>query len=136
MHGARYDPYIPKFGNKCIGVRYSTLDLHGIPRDVTWTTLDVTATAGSSQIELSEDVDWQVGEEIVIVSTDLGIEDNEIPGQGDRSEQRTITSIVGRVLTLDSALLYEHYANYDTYGLDDNVNLKAEVGLLTRNVKY
>jgi hypothetical protein len=40
-----------------------------------------------------EDVDWQVGETIVIASTDLGIEDNEIKGEGDRSEVRVITSI-------------------------------------------
>jgi hypothetical protein len=31
MHGSRFDPYIPKFGNKCIGVRFSTLDIHGLP---------------------------------------------------------------------------------------------------------
>ena len=47
MHGARFDPYIPKFGNKCIGVFNSTLDMHGKVRDVTWTSLAETAYAGS-----------------------------------------------------------------------------------------
>ena len=58
MHGQRFDPYIPKFGNKCIGVFYSTLDMHGKPRDVTWTSLLSTAEAGASSITLMEDVDW------------------------------------------------------------------------------
>ena len=58
MHGQRYDPYIPKFGNKCIGVRYSTLDIHGVPRDVTWTSLQETAEVGANTITLMEDVDW------------------------------------------------------------------------------
>ena len=93
MHGSRYMPHIPKFGNKCIGVHKSVLDIHGVPRDVTWTRLATTAIAGANEITLIEDVDWQVGEEIVIASTDLGIEDNEIPGQGDNSEQRTIAAI-------------------------------------------
>jgi hypothetical protein len=43
MHGARYDPYIPKFGNKCIGVFNSTLDIHGVKRTPTWTSLASTA---------------------------------------------------------------------------------------------
>jgi hypothetical protein len=34
MHGKKYDPYIPIYGNKCIGVRFSTLDIHGKPRAV------------------------------------------------------------------------------------------------------
>ena len=62
MHGERFDPYIPKFGNKCIGVRFSTIDIHGEPRDVTWTELDSTAEAGATTITLLEDVDWRVGE--------------------------------------------------------------------------
>jgi len=136
LHGSKYEPYIPKYGNKCIGVRFSTLDIHGVPRTPTWTTLESTGEVGATTITLSEDVDWKIGEEIVIASTDLGIEDNEIPGEGDNSEKRTITNIVGRTITLDSALLYEHYANSspEVYG-ECSINLKAEVGLLTRNVK-
>lgn len=86
LHGSKYEPYIPKYGNKCIGVRFSTLDIHGMPRTPTWTTLETTGVIGATTITLSEDVDWQIGEEIVIASTDLGIEDNEIPGEGDNSE--------------------------------------------------
>jgi hypothetical protein len=83
-----------------------------------------------------EDVDWKEGEEIVIASTDLGVDDNEVAGEGDNSEVRTITEVNGRTITLDSPLLYEHYAAVDTYGVDDTIELRAEVGLLTRNIKF
>ena len=42
MHGLLSDPYLPIYGNKVIGVRYGTLDMHGVVRDKTWTVLDQT----------------------------------------------------------------------------------------------
>jgi len=42
MHGEKYDPYVPIYGNKCIGVRFATIDIHGVPRDITWTSLEST----------------------------------------------------------------------------------------------
>jgi cell migration-inducing and hyaluronan-binding protein len=141
MYGERYDPYIPKFGNKCIGVHNSTLDMHGVERDVTWTSLATTAEVGDSSITLMVDVDWKAEEYIVIASTDLGIEDNEIAGEGDNSEVRKIVSTSGRTMYLDAPLKYEHYANVDEYGTDDDGNtntieMRAEVGLLTRNILF
>ena len=58
MHGLLSDPYLPIYGNKVIGVRYGTLDMHGVVRDKTWTVLDQTVEAGSSVIHLQEAVDW------------------------------------------------------------------------------
>jgi hypothetical protein len=52
MHGLLSDPYLPIYGNKVIGVRYGTLDMHGIERDKTWTVLDQTVEAGGSVIHL------------------------------------------------------------------------------------
>jgi hypothetical protein len=40
MHGNASDPYIPIYGNKVIGVRYGTIDFHGIPKVPTWTVLE------------------------------------------------------------------------------------------------
>jgi len=40
MHGSIDDPYIPIYGNKVIGCRFCTLDMHGIERSVVWTYLD------------------------------------------------------------------------------------------------
>ena len=39
MHGQLSDPYIPIYGNKCIGLRYATLEMHGPVRQPTWTVL-------------------------------------------------------------------------------------------------
>jgi hypothetical protein len=39
------------------------------------------------------------------------------------------------IITLDSPLLYKHYAEIDTYG-DQEIEIRAEVGLLTRNIVY
>jgi hypothetical protein len=53
---------------------------------------------------------------------------------------RTIVSIDNTnpyqpVITLDSPLLYKHYAGVDTFGTE-TLTVRAEVGLLTRNVVY
>ena len=129
MHGKKYDPYIPIYGNKCIGVRFASIDIHGVPRDVTWTSLETTANAGDSQITLIEAVDWQVGEVIVVTTTGFS---------RFESEKRTITAITSGdnpVITLDSPLEHMHYAAIDYYG-DDFIEIRAEVGLLSRNVVY
>lgn len=39
------------------------------------------------------------------------------------------------MITLDSPLLYKHYAAIETYG-PHFIEMRAEVGLLTRNVIY
>jgi len=36
MHGDLYDPYIPIYGNKVIGVRHGVLDMHGPVRTPVW----------------------------------------------------------------------------------------------------
>jgi len=89
MHSTKYDPNLPIFGNKVIGVHFGTLEMHGNVRSHTWTSLKTTAAAGATSIELldvSTPLDWQVGEEIVIASTDIS---------GRNAEQRTIASITG-----------------------------------------
>jgi hypothetical protein len=37
MHGLVSDPYIPIYGNKVLGVRFGTLDMHGVERTPPWT---------------------------------------------------------------------------------------------------
>ena len=134
MHSSKYDTSLPIFGNKVIGVNYGELELHGIERPVTWTDLKYTAEAGATEIILNdvvgEPLDWRVGEEIVIAPTDYS---------GRHAEQRTIASITSAdtnpVITFTEPLLYKHYAGVQTFG-EDTIEMRAEVGLLTRNVKY
>ena len=56
---------------------------------------------------------------------------------GDHAEERTITGVYfdGLTLTLDKPLQYTHYAGEQTYG-DETISMRAEVGLLSRNIKY
>jgi hypothetical protein len=48
MHGTVRDPYIPIYGNKVIGLRYGTLEMHGIKREPTWSLLDSTVLPGGT----------------------------------------------------------------------------------------
>lgn len=104
------------------------MDVHGKPRNVTWTTLKSTASAGSNQIILSEAVDWQVNEEIVISPTSYLATETEV---------MTIKSISSDKLTitLNSSLLYDHLSFIETLSTGKQIKIAAAVGLLTRNVK-
>eukprot|EP00361_Fabrea_salina_P003869 CAMPEP_0202427040 /NCGR_PEP_ID=MMETSP1345-20130828/1320_1 /ASSEMBLY_ACC=CAM_ASM_000843 /TAXON_ID=342563 /ORGANISM="Fabrea Fabrea salina" /LENGTH=3382 /DNA_ID=CAMNT_0049037631 /DNA_START=76 /DNA_END=10221 /DNA_ORIENTATION=+ len=125
MHGNRETPSMPTYGNKALAVRNGVLDIHGKPRDKTWTLLQATAEAGATSITLTESVDWQAGEQIVIASTSF---------EHTEAEVRTIESVSGTTLTLTEALKHKHYAATETYG-SDQIDMRAEVGLLSRNVK-
>jgi len=139
MWSTKYDPNLPIFGNKVIGVNYGSLEMHGIKRAVTWTDLDATADAGATSITLrnkdSLTLDWAVGEEIVIAPSTFS---------GRDAEQRKIETISLNsdglpVITFTEPLLTKHYAGVQTFGTGDNeetIEMRAEVGLLTRNVKF
>jgi hypothetical protein len=70
---------------------------------------------------------------IIVASTDF---------EKDQTEKRTIVSIdrsdINKpVITLDSDLKFKHYAGVDYYGVEgDFTEIRAEVGLLTRNIVY
>jgi hypothetical protein len=130
MHGLLEDPYLPIYGNKVLGVRYGTLDMHGVERTPTWTELEYTVEAGGTVITLKEDVDWVAGEMIAIASTSYD------PREG---EHRTILSIESdmRTVTLDQPLDHKHFAETQYFGDDgDFIEMRAEVGLLSRNVVF
>jgi hypothetical protein len=100
------------------------LSLHGAVKGPTWTKLDQTANVGDTTIHLKENVEWEPGDEIVIVSTDYD------PGQ---AEQRTITAVNGDRVTLNESLDFMHYGEiYEQAGY--SVDQRAEVMHLTRNI--
>ncbi|TNV88229.1 hypothetical protein FGO68_gene13028 [Halteria grandinella] len=133
MHSQRTDPEIPIFGNKVIAMYNGVLDLHGVTRYPTWTELDSTAMPNDTVITLKTQVDWKVGEKIVIAPT--GYEKEE-------AEEVTIIAIDRTIvnkpkITLDRQLLYKHFAkNITLGGGKDWIDMRAEVGLLTRNLKF
>jgi len=118
-----------------------------------WTMLNATAHAGSKIITLQDSVDWQVGDKIIITSTDF-------PGIEPAAEERTITKITNNdpndikpsVVTLDNPLNYQHYGRIQYFKHQINpcpigiptppggtctptdLDERAEVGLLTHNI--
>src|SRR5690606_7625256 len=107
-------------GDRGIMLSGGTLNLHG-NRSNSWTKLAATAEAGSSTIQVLDAPQWQVGDEIVLASTDFD------PRQAER---RSIAAIDGNTITLDQPLQYMHFGQI-TFDVDQ----RGEVGLLTRNVK-
>ncbi len=48
----------------------------------------------------------------------------------------TIMAITGNVITVDKNFVYSHYSESESYGTGtDKIEMRAEVGLLTRNIK-
>jgi hypothetical protein len=114
------DEQLMGMGDRGIMLSGGTLNLHG-NRDNAWTKLAKTAAAGATSIEVLNAAQWQVGDEIVLASTDYD------PRQ---AETRVITAINGNGITLDKPLQYMHFGQV-TFGVDE----RGEVGLLTRNIK-
>jgi cell migration-inducing and hyaluronan-binding protein len=115
-----------------LGVMGGTLELHGKPRLAAWTRLATTASPGQSQISLNEPVDWPVGSEIVVASTDhhgwtAGYNPSDLSKH--RSERARVKAVNGNTLTLEKPLAYQHFAA-DAEGVPQF----AEVGLLSRNI--
>src|SRR5690606_8722166 len=107
-------------GDRGIMISGGTLNLHG-NRTHTWSKLAATAEAGSRTIEVLNAGQWQVGDEIVLASTDF---------EPRQAEKRLITAISGNTITLNEPLKYMHFGEI-TFGVDE----RGEVGLLTRNIK-
>lgn len=103
------------------------LDLRGIPHTVTWTRLASSANAGDLLVNLSEPVDWNVGDEIVITTTDVSL------GQ---TERRTIAAIYNNItIRLIQPLAYNHVVLRQQFSSGRQLNIAAAVGLLTRNIR-
>lgn len=130
MHGAKGDPTLPIYGQKVIGVRYGQLEMHGPVRTPTWTQMSASSSVGATQIQLKEEVDWQVGEYIVIASSDF---------EGRNAEKRQITAVTNSADTttieFETGLEFGHFGLIETYG-GVEVDMRCEVGLLSRNVVY
>lgn len=141
---------LPTFGSKVLACYRCTLDIHGAPQK-TWTQLSATAQVGDFAIQVTDSVAWRVGSRIVIATTDF-----ESP-LSSHSEVATVSSVSadGRTVylsdlsvcsTMDfsgtatdcvsggSGLRYPHLG--ETKVFDGRpVSFRAEVGLLTRNVR-
>ncbi|XP_025757857.1 PKHD1 like 1, tandem duplicate 1 isoform X2 [Oreochromis niloticus] len=121
-------PNGPNQGSKVLGV-FGTLELYGLPHNVYHTKLAATANAGSDTLTLSQSVDWQVGDEVVISTSSYSTWETE-------KRQITAVSADGFVLTLNQPLTHTHTGGtHSVSGTTFPYTLAADVGLLTRNIK-
>ncbi|RZS92227.1 G8 domain-containing protein [Aquimarina brevivitae] len=105
------------------------LNLHGQSPTVTWTKLNAHATDGATQLTLAENVDWSVGDEIVIGPTDYYEADD-----GNSITQRfSIAAVNGNQISLNSPLQSFHwgmlqYATADGISLSPGHSMPAQTG--------
>ena len=137
LYGHQRSIHLPIYGAKCFAVRSGTVDIHGATVTPTWTFLDATAEAGANTIDIQTPnglTGWNIGDRIAIAPT--GDETSIL-----ESEDFTITSITpngdGTVQTigLSGPLQFTHSGVQTTFG-DYTLQQRAEVGLLSRNIKF
>ncbi|CAG5089689.1 Oidioi.mRNA.OKI2018_I69.PAR.g12308.t1.cds [Oikopleura dioica] len=130
---------LPIYGAKVMAVRSGTVDMHGCDV-ITWTQLAQTANAGDNVIKLEADIrqgaagGWHVGDHIVVATTGPRL----TMTQSEHVEIAAI-SADGTEITLNRTLNYMHLGVESFWeGANGQVKLeqKAEVGLLTRNIKF
>ena len=129
MHGEKYDPPMPIFGKKSLGIMRSTLDIHGVHKN-SWTDLDTTVEQGDSQLTLVEETNWEAGDKIMITSTDY-----------DQYHTEFFTVLSNTVaggkstITIDGTFSHRHYAAVEQHGAD-TLTIRAEVCLMSRNIVF
>ncbi len=104
------------------------IEIHGEER-TSWLMLNQTAEAGDRSIVVESAINWRKGDKIVISSTDQEME---------HAEERSIKKINGNVITLNKALKYRHFGEIQSFANNErvwNVDTRAEVGLLSRNIR-
>lgn len=119
-------------GNVISSINGGVLDIHGT-NTISWTKLAANTAADPLRLTLAQAVTWPAGAEIVITSSSTDY---------NETETRTISSVSadGLTLTLNAPLTYAHNGTQQTYtrssdGRSWTLDLRAEVGLLSRNIK-
>jgi G8 domain-containing protein len=100
------------------------LNLWGKPRNHSWIELASTANENQPVLALAATVNWPVGAQVAIASSDFDCEYFDLG---------TIASVSGSNLTLSANLTRRHFAG-DVGVPPDTVPERAEVALLSRNI--
>ena len=102
------------------------LELHGIARDKrSWTQLDGSVRAGDMQITVVDTTGWQAGDQLVLAPSGYDVRE---------TEELTIAEINGKSITLTQPLQFEHYGKVQQVAQGKTLDMRAEVGLLSRNI--
>ena len=118
-------PNGPNLGAKALGV-FGFLDMHGLETGISFTKVAADVEAGATEIEVMEAVSWAVGSEIVISSTSYELHE---------TERKTITAVSGTTITVDSPIEFKHISQTTTLDDGTEINMRADVGLLSKNVR-
>eukprot|EP00775_Hariotina_reticulata_P007671 gene7671-7873_t len=97
-------------------------DVHGFMQGLTWTRVSKTVLAGSNLILLQEPVQWQAGEDILLVTT---IWKDELSNQNEVLRILSV-SVDGRIIRTRQLIQYNHYGG----------EYQAEVALLSRRILF
>ncbi|MFK7799915.1 MAG: G8 domain-containing protein [Aureispira sp.] len=128
-----YNTAMHSMGTKFVGAMHmSRIELHGAPK-TSWTQLNANANTGATTIDVVAGENWKVGDKVVVASSRVNWQE---------AEERTITAISNlsggaKRLTV-AALQFPHKGVQKTYtgnGKTWNADLRAEVGMLTHNIK-
>ncbi|CAF5197485.1 unnamed protein product, partial [Rotaria magnacalcarata] len=103
------------------------LDLHGTPRGISWTRLALTASSGQNMIVLRQSVNWTIGDEIIITTTDKSMNHTE--------RHRIVNILNGNTIYTAAPLLYTHRVIMNTFANGKIIDIASAVGLLTHNVR-
>lgn len=128
----------PQPNLKSITVQHGgSLELHGAKglaepsgNGISWTRLEGFVAVGATSMKLNDTVinrgsggafDWQVGDRLILSTTDYNPR---------MSEVITITGFIdSRTITFSPPLVYSHFGSYSL-----GVDMRASIGLLTRNI--
>jgi hypothetical protein len=123
-------------GEKLIGVMGGVLALVGHAPGPSWTRLVDHAPPGSTTLQVEDATGWEVGDRIVVASTDFEAWSGPQGSPASRDAQveaRTIAAVDGDVLTIDAPLGYGHVGRSETIG-GIVVDGRAEVARLDRRI--
>jgi G8 domain len=128
LHGSRPAnavTSVPDATKKGISVSGGILSFHGKRYSHSWTRLAATAYPGDTSLRLQEDVNWESGQEIVLVST--AMKDSKDWHQNEVLRVKSVDNSpdIGSVVYLQSGIRHKH-VGIKAY--------QAEVGLLSRNI--
>ncbi len=112
-------------GTKFIGAMHGgRLDLHGRDGVSAWTQLTAAVAQGATLIEVVDAAGWQAGDSIVLASDSL---------EPDEAEVHELVLVNGNQLTLKQGLRFARTGQVQSIE-SRNVDTRAEVGRLTRNI--
>ena len=107
-----------------VAMEGGVVQMHGETRTA-WARLAKTLNKGDTTLELDTTPTWRTGDKIVVASTDFDYE---------QAETFEVVSVSGTTISLDKPADFVHWGEGETYG-GKTVDMRAEVGLLSRNIK-